>query len=201
MRGRPRRGAAHHPTCSAQRRLDGAQAAPLAAPAHALLGVRERERQLGGRIVPVQRHRARLGRRRALARQQRRYLRLYLLERVRRWRLVLHRRHPRYRQFLPWGRRVFGVNFLPWNRGGRFRRGQALARRRQIVDAAEGQPDLAEHLRVVGLLVAVSTYRIHTEAVKEDGSVRQVIGARVQVMQTVILENQLQNHTFDYLGI
>lgn len=179
MRGRrPRGGAAHHPTCGRRLAPQRAQAAPRAAARralaalaaladrralHALQRVRERERQLGRRVVPVKRHGSRLRRRCAIAREQRRYFRLYRdLEHVRRRRLILDARHPRDRQFLPGGRRVLRVNLLPRHGRARPRRGGVLARRRQVVDAAERQPDLTEHLGVVGLLVAVSYVPLST---------------------------------------
>lgn len=154
MRGRARRRAAHHPTCARALRPQRAQAAPLAAAQRrALRRVRERERQPRRGVVPVERHRARLGRRRALARQERRYLRLDgRVHRSGRGRLVLRRRFARHREAFARRRRLLRVHALPAADAGR--RHGALARRREVVHAAEREPDLPQHLRVVGLLVA-----------------------------------------------
>lgn len=149
MRGRARRRAADHPTCAG--RLHRAQAASLPAAVRALPAVGEHEREPRGRVVPVQRHGPGLRGRRALARQQRRYLRADGLGRAGRRRLVFGGRLPRYRQFLLGRRRVLRVDFLS-GRGGL---GAGVRGRRQVVDAPEREPDLAEHLRVVRFLITV----------------------------------------------
>lgn len=130
MRCRARGGAAHHPTCVVRgRRSQRAQAAPLPAARRALPRVGKRERYLRRRVVSVQSHRLRFCRRGEVAREVRRYLRLYGFERVRRRSLILRRGLPGHRELLSRRRRVFRVDLLP-GYGGRRPDWRALARRR-----------------------------------------------------------------------